>query len=86
MPVYEYTCQDCESVSEAIRKMADADATITCQQCGSHNTHRTLSLLTAGASTKTTSPMPITHGLFSGLVREGMIGFDRGAFRQGDGK
>ena len=55
----EYTCEDCQTVSEAIRKMVDADAVTTCQNCGSRNTHRTHSLFAAGASTRrTTSQTP----------------------------
>jgi putative FmdB family regulatory protein len=30
MAVYEYVCRDCDTVFEARRSMADADAPITC--------------------------------------------------------
>lgn len=43
MPIYEYTCQDCQAHFDARRSMADADMPIACPKCGSSHTRRGLS-------------------------------------------
>ena len=50
MPVYEYTCTDCKHVTEAIRRVADADLPQPCENCGSERTKREFSLFNAGGS------------------------------------
>ncbi|NTW44413.1 MAG: zinc ribbon domain-containing protein [Anaerolineaceae bacterium] len=40
MPIYEYRCQDCEVVFEALRSIKDSDSPINCKKCQSMNTHR----------------------------------------------
>lgn len=50
MPVYEYTCAQCRHVTEAIRRMADADKPQPCEECGSGRTTREFSLFNAGHS------------------------------------
>ena len=47
MPLYEYKCAECETRFDALRSMADADATIACPKCGSENTGRMISLFSA---------------------------------------
>jgi putative FmdB family regulatory protein len=47
MPLYEYKCLDCEACFDALRGMADADASIACPKCGSENTCRQISLFSA---------------------------------------
>ncbi len=42
MPTYEYKCQDCGTVFEALRAMKDSDAPISCKQCNSDNTVKRL--------------------------------------------
>ena len=42
MPIYEYQCVDCGSVSEYLVGMGE-DEPITCKICGSHDMHRILS-------------------------------------------
>ncbi|MEM0914828.1 MAG: zinc ribbon domain-containing protein [Planctomycetota bacterium] len=44
MPVYEYRCEECEHLTEALRRMADADEPIACETCGSDQTRRVQSL------------------------------------------
>ncbi|MEM9753326.1 MAG: zinc ribbon domain-containing protein [Planctomycetota bacterium] len=34
MPVYEFACSKCFHVTEAIRRMADADTPEPCEKCG----------------------------------------------------
>jgi putative FmdB family regulatory protein len=60
MPVYEYTCDACQSTTEVIRPMAEMDAPIACEHCGSKKTHRALSLFLAGADkhARSASSMP----------------------------
>lgn len=48
MPVYEYECAQCGGVTEALRKMADADTQLPCQNCASTHTTRRYSVFTAG--------------------------------------
>lgn len=50
MPVYEYECSECEHVTEAIRRMDQADTPIVCEKCGSEKTARMHSVFSAGAS------------------------------------
>ncbi len=45
MPVYEYTCESCGKVTEALRRIADADAPIACEACGSDQTSRAHSVV-----------------------------------------
>ncbi|MGH2592532.1 MAG: FmdB family zinc ribbon protein [Anaerolineae bacterium] len=44
MPVYEYFCSDCRTKFDALRPMAEADQTITCEECGGTHTTRVLSV------------------------------------------
>lgn len=43
MPIYEYRCQKCGTVFDAIRKMDSADEPIACENCQSTETTRLLS-------------------------------------------
>ncbi|MEM6331857.1 MAG: zinc ribbon domain-containing protein [Planctomycetota bacterium] len=47
MPVYEYRCDDCEHLTEALRRMSDADEAIACEACGSARTRRVHSVFAA---------------------------------------
>lgn len=50
MPVYEYRCDDCRELTEALRRMADADDPQPCEHCGGETTQRVHSVFAAGAS------------------------------------
>ena len=50
MPIYEYTCQDCQNHFQARRAMRDADAPLACPQCGAKRAKRGLSLFAAHSS------------------------------------
>lgn len=47
MPLYEYTCQQCQRRFDALRPMSSADAPIDCPYCGSRETRRAISLFAA---------------------------------------
>ena len=47
MPIYEYTCDDCECKFDTLRPISQADDPIACSQCEGINTHRALSLFAA---------------------------------------
>lgn len=47
MPVYEYFCRACHTKYDKLRPMADADAPVTCPECGEQNSVRALSLIAA---------------------------------------
>ncbi len=50
MPIYEYHCQDCQTIFEAIRGMSEADDPIHCVKCSSENVKRKLSLFNAASN------------------------------------
>ena len=52
MPVYEYQCETCGKVTEALRRMQEADSPIPCEHCGAEQTHRTHSLFAAGGESR----------------------------------
>ncbi|MEM9296127.1 MAG: zinc ribbon domain-containing protein [Planctomycetota bacterium] len=64
MPLYEYRCEDCGSLTETIRRMSDADETMACEACGSLATRRVTSVFTAksGAARARSSPGPCGPG------------------------
>lgn len=43
MPIYEYQCQSCGNVFDAIRSIDQADQIIICENCHSESTKRMLS-------------------------------------------
>ena len=47
MPVYEFTCQDCQKTFEMSRPGAEASAGATCPHCGSRRTERVWSTVSA---------------------------------------
>jgi putative FmdB family regulatory protein len=47
MPLYEYRCNDCESIFDELRPIRVADSPIKCPACGSSATSRKLSLFAA---------------------------------------
>jgi putative FmdB family regulatory protein len=47
MPIYEYSCADCERTFEKMRPMSRADDAVDCPQCGGSHTQRGLSLFAA---------------------------------------
>jgi len=47
MPIYEYSCAECEKQFEKRRSMSQADDEIPCPDCGSIHTHRGLSRFAA---------------------------------------
>jgi putative FmdB family regulatory protein len=66
MPVYEYECAKCEQVTEAIRKMADADVAMPCEHCGSAKTSRKHSLFMAGAASQPQGYAPPRNDMSGG--------------------
>ena len=49
MPIYEYSCQSCDTRFEKlVRSMSEQDK-VQCPQCGSKQTTRALSLFAVGA-------------------------------------
>ena len=50
MPIYEYTCQDCQTNFEIIRSMQDADAPLNCEHCQGGNVKRRISLFNAASN------------------------------------
>jgi putative FmdB family regulatory protein len=58
MPVYEYACARCERVTEALRKMADADEPLACEFCGSQETSRKHSVFITSQGESSSAPTP----------------------------
>ncbi len=62
MPMYEYECEACGKVTEALRPMAQADEKIACEHCKSAKTHRMHSVFAASGGTSSEGggmPMPM---------------------------
>lgn len=59
MPVYEYRCEKCNQITEALRKMSDSDAPMVCEHCGSDHTKRAHSLVAASGGKG--QPQAATH-------------------------
>jgi putative FmdB family regulatory protein len=47
MPIYEYTCLDCQVSFEVIRSIKEADAPLTCPNCQGGQVKRQISLFNA---------------------------------------
>lgn len=62
MPIYEYRCEKCGHVTEALRSMAAADKPQACDGCGSSKTMRIHSVFSAGASSCGDVSLPIASG------------------------
>jgi putative FmdB family regulatory protein len=61
VPIYEYTCQGCETKFEKlVRTMSSKDdaQTIPCPKCGSTKTARSFSVFAVGAEQAKSSPAP----------------------------
>ncbi len=71
MPVYEYECKACLKTTEAIRRMADADALLRCDHCGSDKTARKHSVFATGGGERSTHA---SWGGSSGHVHSGSCG------------
>lgn len=57
MPIYEYQCEKCSHVTEALRPMKDADEPISCESCGSKRTKRAQSVVSVNSGG---SSLPVT--------------------------
>lgn len=49
MPIYEYTCLDCQAEFELIRSIKEADLPLKCTQCQGDDTRRKISLFNASS-------------------------------------
>ena len=59
MPLYDYHCQQCESGFTELRRSSEMDSPISCPECGSMETSRSLSCFSVGGSA---SGMPSVRG------------------------
>ena len=62
MPIYEYTCRNCDAkFEELVRSINASEAKVKCPQCGSPKTARALSVFAVGAesaSSRSSSDAP----------------------------
>ncbi len=49
MPIYEYTCKQCQKQFETLVRSMSSTAPVKCPECGSENTARTLSVFAVGS-------------------------------------
>lgn len=63
MPLYEFRCQECKTLFEAIVTSCDAIKDVTCKQCGSRLVEKTIS---AGSFRIASSGSSIPAGALSG--------------------
>ena len=57
MPIYEYICLDCKTEIEILRSFNESDQPIDCDECGSDNVKRKLSLAIAHSGGSAVSGM-----------------------------
>ena len=50
MPLYDYHCQQCDSGFTELRKTFEMDFPISCPECFSMETHRSLSCFSVGSN------------------------------------
>ena len=50
MPIYEFSCGDCERSFEELVRSADAVNEVACPTCGSHQVRRKISLFAASVN------------------------------------
>ena len=58
MPIYEYICLDCKKEYEILRSFNESDEPIDCDECGSENVKRKLSLAIAHSGGSAVSARP----------------------------
>jgi len=63
MPIYEYRCQECKNLFEAILTSTESAATVTCPKCESHAVKKTISASSFRISSGSSS---IPSGALSG--------------------
>ena len=63
MPIYEYRCQECKNLFEAILTSTEASAEVTCPKCGSGMVKKTISASSFRISSGSSS---IPSGALSG--------------------
>ena len=49
MPIYEYTCRNCDAKFEELVRSMTAEVKVKCPQCGSPKTARSLSVFAVGS-------------------------------------
>lgn len=55
MPIYEYTCRNCDAKFEQLaRSMTATEVKVKCPECGSPKTARALSVFAVGAESAST--------------------------------
>jgi putative FmdB family regulatory protein len=64
MPIYEYECESCGKVTEALRSMAQADDKLACEHCKGNKTHRmhSVTAAVAGSGSDSASSLPAMPG------------------------
>ena len=55
MPIYEYTCGNCEAKFEELARSMTAEAKVKCPECGSPKTARALSVFAVGSESPKSS-------------------------------
>jgi putative FmdB family regulatory protein len=63
MPIYEFRCQECKTLFEAIVASCEAVKDVTCKKCGSTRVEKTIS---AGSFRIASSGSSIPAGALSG--------------------
>jgi len=63
MPIYEYRCQECKNLFEAILTSTETSAEVTCPKCGSSAVKKTISASSFRISSGSSS---IPSGALSG--------------------
>ena len=62
MPIYEYECQKCHHITEALRRMSEADEVQVCESCGHDQTVRLQSVFAAQGGSEQELPVQCGSG------------------------
>ena len=77
MPIYEYTCQECDAKFEQLVRTMDGNQKFKCPSCGSERTSRAFSVFAVGGEAARGSDLarPDVRPLRrpSGIVRRGKL-------------
>ena len=63
MPTYEYRCKDCGALTSIFTRSTSFDQAVKCEQCGSANTSRAISMFAFPRASEASDAMGSDFGL-----------------------
>jgi putative FmdB family regulatory protein len=62
VPIYEYTCKNCDAKFEELQRTMSSEAKVKCPECGSAKTARALSVFAVGSESASSRSSVDTPG------------------------